>query len=93
MTTDKLKSVFRFYADWILREHGVMPCKDENNPTHLGHLGYMAEAAVGDLIPDGKIEKAMRWLGYIQGCMVCKNQFTLDEVKRHSMPEGEEFKP
>ena len=33
---------------------------------------------------DGSEKKAMRWLGYMQGILVAKSVFTLDDVKEHS---------
>lgn len=33
---------------------------------------------------DGSENKAMRWLGYMQGVAVALNLFTLEEVKEHS---------
>lgn len=33
---------------------------------------------------DGSENKAMRWLGYMQGALVATGFFTLDDVKRHS---------
>lgn len=91
MTTDKLDRVFRFYLSYVT-DGGVVPCKSENDPCHFGHLAYMATAAVHELIPAGKVEKAMRWLGFIQGVLVCRGVFKLEDVKRHSMPEDEEYR-
>ncbi len=87
MTTDKLRSVFQFYLDWI-KTNGCEPCRSEDCPEHLGHLAYMAKAAIDELVPAGRIEKAMRWLGFIQGCLVACKWFKLDDVK-HSMPDEE----
>ena len=33
---------------------------------------------------DGSKAKAMRWLGYMQGVLVCAGYYDLDEVKEHS---------
>lgn len=33
---------------------------------------------------DGSSNKAMRWLGYMQGFLVARGVFDLDEVKEHS---------
>ncbi len=88
MTQDKLRSVFQFYLDYI-QGRGIAPRKSEEFPTHRGHLAYMARTAITELIPNSKIEKAMRWLGYIQGCMVNSGDFNLEDVKRHSRPDDE----
>lgn len=42
-------------------------------------------AGMADRFPeDGSEKKAMRWLGYMQGVLVCSQVFSLDEVKEHS---------
>ena len=33
---------------------------------------------------DGSVNKAMRWLGFIQGCAFALELFTLAELKEHS---------
>lgn len=35
-----------------------------------------------------KREKAMRWLGFVQGALWAQNQATIDELKRMNMPDG-----
>lgn len=91
MTTDKLKTVFRLYADCLVGA-GASGNPDSNNPTEDNHLLYMCNTALLALIPSGKIEKAMRWLGFVQGCLVSRGIFDLEDVKGHSRPdeEGEE---
>ncbi len=91
MTTDKLASVFALYRRWITDVHNVVACRctDDFGATHLGHLAWMCDEANNVLIPNGKVEKAMRWLGYVQGVLVARGLFTLSQVKEHSMPDEE----
>ncbi len=89
MTAEKLSSVFLLYKEWI-REKGILPCRSEDSPCHLGHLAYMADVSLTEFIPAGRREKAMRWLGYIQGVLVACGWFKLDDVKKHSMPDEEQ---
>lgn len=35
---------------------------------------------------EGRIEKAFRWLGFVQGCLWATGQYTLDELKNHNRP-------
>jgi hypothetical protein len=54
--------------------------ENEDNPkADKGHLIYMAYCII-----DGKVvgEKAHRWLGYIQGVMVCRYETTVEEMKQ-----------
>jgi len=47
-----------------------------------------------DSFPGGTtsaIEKAMRWLGFIQGVFFCLGTFSLEDMKRDNMKPGEEF--
>lgn len=42
-------------------------------------------AGMKDRFPaDGDVDKAMRWLGYMQGVLVHAGVYTLEEVKEHS---------
>lgn len=49
------------------------------------HLAWMCREAAA--FPDEKVEKMMRWLGFIQGCLFCFGVYTLEEMKRHNMPD------
>lgn len=88
MTNCKLSSVFSFYQSWVLAK-GIVPCREEACFYHLGHLAWMCEVSIREFIPAGRLEKAMRWLGFIQGCLVSQGWFTLDDVKKHSRPDEE----
>ena len=90
MTVDKLRSVFEFYQKWIRDNLKINPCASPDWASHPGHLAWMCQTAIHDLIPNGRIEKAMRWLGFIQGVLVAKNYYTLEEVKSHSRSEPDE---
>lgn len=66
-----------------------------NRKQMRAHLLYMRQEARRflqesiDNYPGGmppKIEKAMRWLGFIQGCLMCFGTFSLDDMKKHNMP-------
>jgi len=37
-------------------------------------------------VKEGRIEKAMRWLGFIQGCLYCLTVKTLNELRDDSKP-------
>ncbi len=37
-------------------------------------------------VKEGKIDKAFRWLGFIQGCLWSTGHFTLEDLKNHSRP-------
>lgn len=90
MTVDKLCSVFEFYLNWFQTKYGVYPANSTWSPTHQGHLAWMCQTAIHDLIPNGRIEKAMRWLGFVQGCLLCHGHFNLKDLKSHSRSEPDD---
>ena len=87
MTTDKLRSVLRFYREWIKQGWMIEPCQSNDKPTHFGHLAWMCEQA--EAFATEHCDKAMRWLGYIQGVLVARGYFKLTDVRTHSRTEGE----
>lgn len=60
------------------------------DPTHTGrwsHVRWMCdEAAV--FVAQGRREKAMRWLGFIQGALWQTGAFTIEQLKGHVKPDG-----
>ena len=72
MTTEKLISVITLYQDHT------------NGKTGYEHLNWMTYEVLNNIIPEGKIDKAMRWLGFIQGVLHERKDFTLEELKAHS---------
>jgi hypothetical protein len=53
------------------------------------HILYMVETAK-NFVEIGKTEKAMRWLGFIQGAMWGNGYIAIDDLKQMNMPKGEE---
>lgn len=87
MTTEKLKEVLGYYADWIDEVGNCAPVEhsgDGDDPTHLEHLHWMCDRAELDFVPAGEIDKAMRWLGFVQGVLCAKGYFTLAQLREHS---------
>lgn len=76
MTKDKLISVLRLYSDTLTAE-GIVgreleeydrEAKDISVADHLAHVVWMCQAAIGQAEGD-EVDKAMLWLGYIQGVL------------------------
>ena len=53
----------------------------------LGHLLFMCEE-IPRLLDAGRTEKAMRWLGWLQGALWWSNFETLHDAKMRNAPEG-----
>jgi hypothetical protein len=64
------------------------------NPTRrrpllfMKHLLYMADE-VPRIVDAGALDKAMRWLGFMQGVLWVLGASTLSELKRMNMPDEE----
>jgi hypothetical protein len=100
MTNQKLKSIFHEYYTYLhnlntgiqtkqLVEEDTKIFQDEIPPAMTrGHLLFMCSEAQ-KFVDEGRIEKAMRWLGFLQGVLWSDNEFSLDELKNHSRPDEE----
>lgn len=56
------------------------------------HLLWMCVTAKG-LVEESRTEKAMRWLGFIQGALWASGKKSLTDLKHDSMPDDEVFDP
>lgn len=54
------------------------------------HLRWMCDE-IGRLLIADKVEKAMRWLGFIQGAMWRSGLRTIEQLKQDNMPPDEKF--
>lgn len=55
------------------------------------HLRWMI-IETKKFVDEGRLDKAFRWLGFIQGACWSMNIMTIEQAKRMNMPEGETFK-
>lgn len=81
---------FTRYENMLL-EMGVNPVnhveKNDGDPTNLEHLLWMCQVCKKNVRDDGKgftIDKYSRWLGYIQGVLICKGLTTVDEERNQT---------
>jgi len=58
--------------------HFICPSLNE-----LAHLRFMCIEAQ-KFIDEGRIEKAMRWLGFLQGVLWARGFYSLNDLKNHS---------
>ena len=102
MTPHKVLEVLKKY-EALLREYGYFAerCdafESEASAESMGrHALWMCGEATRFLLEStepqegpGKpprTEKAMRWLGFIQGCLFCLGERTIDEMKQDNMPD------
>ncbi len=98
MTPEKVKSVFQNYREnicgYALLSAPIEPkqlnsdlyeCFNVDPISHLQHVLWMCIEAQS-LVDQGRIEKAMRWLGFVQGFMWALDLRTLESLKNDSKP-------
>lgn len=54
-------------------------------PSVLAHCHAMLDE-VEIFIQEGRVEKAMRWLGFIQGCLWSQGMYNLEDLKNQNRP-------
>lgn len=83
------------YADG-LREDGATACRiadrralfaDLPRETVLNHLLWMCEGAL-QFLADGRVQKARRWLGFIEGSLWTLNVYSIESIKDHGVVQG-----
>ena len=52
--------------------------------TRLEHTRWMCRQIADDFVANDKIEKANRWLGFIQGVLWIEGIFTIAQLREHS---------
>ena len=97
MTKEKLKSIFQAYRDHL---DAIYPKIAPRQLTEVeaqfsvgslsridttAHLKFMCDTAQ-TFVDQDRVDKAMRWLGFMQGAFWMDSVFTLEELKKHSMP-------
>lgn len=95
MSPDRIKQALGSYLEAItamsyvpqrhLDEYAYSLSKES-----LEHAAWMCQQAIS-FVGEGRIEKACRWLGFVQGVLWCRGVRTIDEMRRDNMPEGAEF--
>lgn len=106
MDSDKVKKVCAAYHEGLLRvgshatpkvaqrlpdDAATIYCCDVPYDARIGHFLFMTEE-IPRLLDAGRTEKAMRWLGWLQGALWGQNFETLHEAKLRNAPEGAEYK-
>lgn len=60
--------------------------------TALSHVLWMCDETEG-FVKAGRMEKAFRWLGFIQGVLWMTGVASIDESKHQNMPDAPEVPP
>jgi hypothetical protein len=80
--------VFERYQKILREELWANPIVNLDDPTSFNHLLWMCEETIYQLKnnPSYAMDKAHRWLGYIQGCLVCKNVIKVETERNFTRP-------
>ncbi|MDO8496810.1 MAG: hypothetical protein Q7S43_05165 [bacterium] len=97
MDGNKILEVIAIYRKHLTEDHGV-PKIDypHDKPVFykhkiLSHCHGMLDQ-MEEFVRQGRIDKAFRWLGFVQGCLWSERCYTLDELKNHNRPNDSEGK-
>ena len=94
MTNVKLFDVFRFYGEFLKKNYPEaqprrMDVTQKLNEGDLAsmyaHLIWACEEGK-KFVEERRFDKAMRWLGFIQGVLFARGHFSIDELGNHSRP-------
>ena len=93
MTNDKVNEVLESHikrledAGYQSRRYDVSAVGPVFSSEARRHILWMANEALK--IPAEKLEKKMRWLGFIQGVAWVVDGFSIDMLKKQNMPDEE----
>lgn len=92
-TVEILAQAHRKLLDTAMHYHRILGDKGydaiqfedagEHKQAQLQHCRWMC-SQIPIFLVDGKVNKANRWIGYVQGIFLTYNVFTLEEMKEHN---------
>lgn len=86
MTDQKLLEVISLYEQTVQDVLYDGEITSERSLDSLKHLLEMFPQ-MRTFVAEARREKLMRWLGWVQGVLYMCGVFTLEEMKRHNMPD------
>lgn len=90
MTKEKIREVLDIYRKKLTNLHTL---KSEFPHDQIaGHYNKIAIRShiftmidkVEEFLEEDRLDKAFRWLGFIQGCMWTTSLYTIEELKNHN---------
>lgn len=79
MTGERVKEVLEYYAR-VLEDRGIAEDRDRKT---LGHVLWCCRQAA-KFVDEGRVEKAMRWLGFVQGSLWSHGIYRIEDLCLHS---------
>lgn len=75
---EKIKIICKKYEDLLLKN--IEANEENDNQGSIAHIKWMLQQ-IPIQLENNKIEKAMRWLGFVQGVLWCKNIRSIQEMR------------
>lgn len=98
MTLDKVKEISEVYRAKLNDKYRYLQANKASETTYetidrerIAHVLYMIDT-IQEFCRDGRTEKAMRWLGFMQGVLWTIGVYNLENLKNHCMPNDQEYK-
>jgi len=91
MTVSKIREVLAIYRKKfeeldIPKRQSTHDSLPNSNDEFLSHCyGMLDEMEV--FLQEGRLDKAFRWLGFIQGCLWRSGVYSVEEMKNHNRPQ------
>ncbi len=90
MTVDKVLEVIEIYRKRFEKmgiDKADYPHDELLENTYMGleHCYSMLDKMV-EFVREGRMEKAFRWLGFIQGILWVEQEYTLTDLQNHNRP-------
>lgn len=97
MTPEKIREVIeRYRAEFVRRNIAKRKIpdgkEDLTGQERMQHCHWMLDQMLV-FLEEGRREKVMRWIGFIQGVLWDRGVFDLEDLKNHSRPDGPAFVP
>lgn len=91
MDIPKLRVIFQYY-DQYLGEKGIEPLKTHLriNDCPLRHVRWMCQTVLKEYLPNKRVQKSARWLGFVQGILFMTGTFSVSELCGHVLTNGSE---
>jgi hypothetical protein len=94
MTGERVKEVCDLYINKVAGFGPPTQMADLGLPLDkaeaLRHVAWMAQQTKV-FVDEGRIEKAMRWLGFMQGWLVAYAVYPISDTMIHNAPPGTKF--
>lgn len=94
MDSQKIEEARAIYENYLKemnipsQNHPLDQLAISNNAV-LAHCHKKLEE-MKELLAQGRREKAMRWLSFVQGCLFTLRHYTIEDIKNHNRPDQED---